>query len=249
VSDGYVRMLSSRYRWLDPARFTVIPFGAAKHDFDFVDARGISQPIFKPGAGVIRWVYAGRGGPDMDPVVEAFFEQLARLKTVDPDFVARLRVHFVGTNYSPLPRSFKVVEPLAAQYGVADLIEEYPGRIPYHQTLALYNESDAVLLFGSSLAEYTPSKLFNCVMSKRPVLALLRGGSPGDAVIRGFRNAFVASFRLSPSEPEFAASIAEGLRWLREPNHEMPAVDDQISSWTAKELTRAQCSVFDGLYK
>jgi len=245
VSEGYVKNLSERYPWFDARHFTVIPFGGAIHDFDFIKERAVRNTLFPLNAGIIRWVYAGRGGPDMDAVLMTFFEQLAVLKKNEPAFAARLRIHFVGTNYSPAARTFKVVEPLALRYGVADIVDEHSDRIPYHETLALYDQCDAILLVGSSLAEYIPSKLFNCILSKKPILALFHSRSPAIKIALRFPNVFVAQFRSTPSESIFADSIAKGLQWLRtSKNLDIPRFNRELEYWTAKELTRVQCSVF-----
>jgi Glycosyl transferase 4-like domain len=244
VSDGYVKDLSARYTWLRADQSTIIPFGAAELDFDFVKARGIKSPVICDGSRFTRWVYAGRGGPDMDPILAVLFTQLALLKRNEPTFYKQLRVQFVGTNYSPRHRTYKVIEPLAIRYGVADIVDEHCNRIPYHETLALYNESDAVLLIGSMLSEYTPSKLFNCILSKKPVLALLHASSLGCAIAQQFHNVRLAKFLKEPTEPGFANSVGEGLQWLR--GHELDVVCDSyaLNGWTAENLTSTQCSVF-----
>src|SRR5207248_5961270 len=69
VSDGYVRCLTQRYAWLNPCKFTVLPFAAANEDYKFVCDHAIKQTIFDPDSRLLHWVYAGRAGPDMDPVL------------------------------------------------------------------------------------------------------------------------------------------------------------------------------------
>ena len=109
---------------LKPSQFTVSPFGVAQNDFEFVRSNNIRHALFERDGSRVRWVYAGRVGPDMYPVLNVFFRQLARLKKNQPDFASRLQVLFVGTNYSPAHRTYKVVEPLARECGVEDLVTE-----------------------------------------------------------------------------------------------------------------------------
>ena len=195
TSDGYVNNLLNRYPWLTRDQFTVIPFGAAPRDYETVRLRGIRQKIFQPGDGFIHWTYVGRGGPDMVPVLAVLFQCLARLKKSAPNFTKQLRLHFVGTNYSPAERTQKVVEPIAGEWGVADLVEEHSERIPYFEALALMVDSDAVLLIGSVAADYTASKFFNCVLSQTPVLALFNSQSLVSKLTAEFPHVKLASFR------------------------------------------------------
>ncbi len=184
VSEGYVKSLSIRYPWLGSGQFTVLPFGFARQDYDFAERHGVEHGFFRPDKNLIRWVYAGRGGSDMDATLSVFFEQLAALRESDPKFAARLRVYFVGTNYAPSHRTKKLVAPLADRYGVRDLVEEHEERIQYHQTLSLYSECDAILLIGSNTSEYTASKFFNCVAAKKAGARAVPRQEPGNEVSR-----------------------------------------------------------------
>jgi Glycosyltransferase Family 4 len=245
VSEGYVRSLTQRYSWLDSSKFTVLPFGSASDDYDFVHRHAIKQPIFKPDGRLLHWVYAGAVASDMQPVFGAFFRSLAQVTKETPEFVAQLRLHFVGTNYAPAARTNKLVESLASEHGVVGLMEEHPERIPYFQALALYEASDALLLVGSISADYTASKLFNCLLAKKPILALFHRRSLVAGIARQFPNVFLAVFDETPSDPEFQAEVARGIEWLRSPTFDVAAIDAGLRPWSAEEMTRAQCAIFD----
>lgn len=245
VSDGYVARLSARYPWLTKDKFTVIPFGGAPRDYETIRQRGIRQEIFKPNDGFVHWTYVGRGGPDLVPVLATLFQALARLKRSVPDFTKRLRLHFVGTNYAPPERTYKVIEPIAEQWGVADLVAEHSLRIPYFQALALMADSDAVLLIGSVTADYTASKVFNCVLSKKPVLALFHAKSLVSRMIPEFQNAMLATFRKDPGEAEFKSAVDKGVQWLMQTRSDPANIDSVMQPYCAEELTRVQCEIFD----
>lgn len=245
VSPGYVDTLSRRYPWLPASKFSVIPFGVEKKDFEFARDRNGGSQIVASSQGVIRWVSVGRAGPDMDPILSVLFEQLAVLKSDDPSFASQLRVHFIGTNYSPSARTAKVVEALACRYGVGEIVQEHSERIPYHEALHLYAESDAVLLIGSSFSDYTASKLFNCVLSRKPILALFHEESLVSKIAANFASVFLGRFKAKPAAPEFKAVVAAGLRWLRAGKFDLSNVDRDLAPWLAEELTRVQCAIFD----
>jgi hypothetical protein len=244
VSAGYVRNLSTSHPHLTPRQFTVLPFGVATEDFDFVKRRGVEHGLFQPDKGVVRWVYAGRGGPDMVPTVTVLLQQLSALRLRAPEFAGRLRVYFVGTNYSPAHRTYKVVEPLAYRHGVQDLVEERPERLPYHRILSLYSECDAILLLGSSSGDYTASKFFNCVASKKPVLAFFHRNSLVTTLAMPFPNVSMVSFDPDPAGSDTANAIARGLEWLRNPVFDATKIDEELKAWSAEEMTRQQCAIF-----
>lgn len=241
VSDAYVAALCRRHRRLHAAQFSVIPFGAAADDYLFVDRRRVRPPAMRTGDAATNWVYAGRGGSDMAPVLAVFFACVARLRREEPDFAASLKLHFVGTNYGAPDR---LVAPVAAAAGVLDLIDEIPQRQPYFETLARYSAGDAILLVGSVYPDYTASKLLPCIAAKKPVLAFVHRDSLIASLARPFPNVFRATFARTPAEPEFARQIDAGLRWLREAQFDPAAVEEQLKPWSAEALTAAQCAVF-----
>jgi hypothetical protein len=245
VSGDYIRNLSARYPWIKDSCCSVVPFGMAGQDLEFVRRNKIGQRFFVPGDGLIHWVYVGRGGPDMDDILAALFEQLAQFKRAEASLAGRLHLHFVGTNYAPPGRTCNVVMPLAEKYGVSDSVEEYSCRIPYYEALALHDQSDAILLVGSNLSDYIPSKLFNCIASNKPVLALLNKASPATDIASRFPNVFVASFQSKPSELGFLDALAEGLNWLRvSRSFDRGEIDQEMKKWSAAEMARMQCSIF-----
>lgn len=247
VSEGYNRDLNRRYPWLHATQFSVIPFGAAQRDFELTKSAGIQQKIFQRADGIRHWVYVGRGGPDMEPALSALFAALAKWKSTNPLMATKLKLHFVGTNYSPVHRTFKVVQPLADRFGLSDLVEEHPSRVPYFEALALMVESDAVLLVGSISADYTASKLFNCVMSGKPILAIFHENSLVSRIARDFPNIFLASFNKDATEPGFVARTSQGIKWILSQSLIAHGWESLLTPHTAENLTKKICEIFEKL--
>jgi hypothetical protein len=247
VSAGYVEQLARRYPRLDRSMFTVLPFGAAAEDYELV-RRIRLEPKKIWLSGQVRWVSVGRAGPDMDSVLEALFMAMARIRCDEPIIADGLRLAFVGTNYAPPERTWKLVEPIASACGVADLVEEHSQRIPYFEAISLYAASDGILLIGSADADYTASKLLTCVLSTKPILALFHRRSLVSEIAKQFPNVFLASFDETPAEPGFRAQVATGLAWLHNAPYSDPAaIAAAMEEWSAEALTRRQCAIFDRL--
>jgi hypothetical protein len=245
VSEFYVATLSGRYPWLEANQFTVLPFGAAPGDYAFVRDRGVRQTVFQPDRGIRRWVCAGAIAPAMLPVVAALCRGLRSWHDARPAAAAALRLTFVGTDYAQVERSSKRVEPIARSCGVADLVEEFPGRIPYFEALAFNLASEAILLIGSTEADYTASKLMTVALSKRPILALFHRESLVSRIAAQLPNVFLATFDEQPGEPEFQDRIAKGIEWLIAASFDATAIEASCEPWSAAEMTRRQCVVFD----
>ncbi len=245
VSGRYVEALRSAYAWLGPEQFTVMPFGAPTSDFELLARDPVPQRVFDRGDGLVHFVSIGRGGPDMFPVLDRFFAVVAQLRAADAAW-NRVRFHFVGTNYSPAAITYKVVAPLADARGVADLVDEQPGRIPYLESLQVLKESHGVLLVGSIFPDYTPSKLFSCALAGRPVLAMLHAGSLASGLAPRFGNLRLATFDSAPQEAGFSDSLREGLGWLHALREERNlAQNGPLDEYSAEAMTRAQCRIFE----
>ena len=185
MAPGYVAGVLERNP--DVAANAVVatmPMGIAPEDYDLV--RAIDRPpfLFQPGDGRFHMVYAGALLPAGIVVLDAFLAGLRALKERDPAAAARLRVHFVGTGRSPDDPEGHRVLPRAREAGVDDIVDEHPQRIGYVDTLNHLGLCDAVLVLGSTEAHYTPSKVFQAMLSRRPVLALLHEASSAVDMVR-----------------------------------------------------------------
>jgi hypothetical protein len=246
VSQAYVETLCQRYAFLSQAKFTVLPFPASRRDYEFASTNNITQSVFFPD-GRNHWVYVGRGGHDMQFALNALFSQLAALVKSRPDLRSTLRIHFVGTSYSPAGHGVKSVEPIARKFGVSDMIVEQPDRIPYFEALTLYRDSDLVLLIGSEFSDYTASKLFNCVLSERKVLALFHCDSLVSTLAKNLPCAFLAAFGPQIETAAFENEVMGGLNWALAGENYRPCDELSLAPWLADGSTRVQCEVFNRL--
>lgn len=177
VSQDYLAQLQRRYPQLQPAQCHTITFGAPEQDFDHLAKLSIQQTIFDPQDGKQHWVYVGRGGDDLKPAVQQLFHGIARDRQDNPQGWQRIQIHFIGTSYAPAELAQPSFLGLAADFGLADIVSEFPQRVPYFEALQLLVQSDAILLLGSRDSSYSPSKVYPCLLAEKPILALLSGES------------------------------------------------------------------------
>jgi hypothetical protein len=136
------------------------------------------------------------------------------------------------------------VVPIARRFGVDDIVTECARRIDYFDALRELRDADAVLLIGSNEPHYTPSKLFQVLLSERPVVAVLHEGSPGTELLRrAGRPPDVRLITFSDSEPverRVDAIAAELSQLLAEPDYRPDALDRSVLQPTSAPALAAR---------
>lgn len=246
VSPQYPLTLASRYPWLQPADFSVLPFGAAEGDFAMFAKLGVRQTVFTPDDGRLHWVYVGRGGSDMAFAARSFFAALSVARAAWPERYATVTVHFIGTDYAPAERSRKTIEPLAIECGVGDLVNEISTRIPYFEALSCLKDADALIVLGSEDGGYSASKIYPYILAAKPMLAIFHEDSSIVDLVRITNSGTVVSFKEAHGSEALAAKI--GTQWFGPDG--APSVQtnwDAFEQYTARKMTGRLCSVFDAV--
>ena len=180
----------------------------------------------------------------MDFSLSAIFSALNILRTEQPRRLEKCRLHFVGTTYATGSRASMMVKPLAEQYGLGDLVDELPLRIPYFQGLRCLLEADALIVPGSDDPSYSASKIYPYILANRPLLAVFHERSGVTDVIRDTRAGVLVPFKSSDSVNSVALAIHDA--WFRCKTPPTPNTDwSKFSPYAAREMTRQQCVRFD----
>ena len=245
MAPGYVAgMLERNPAVAREAVIAYMPMGTAPEDFELVGALRRPPFLFQPDDGLFHMIYAGALLPAGVVVLDAFLEGLKALRRTAPHDASRLRVHFVGTGTSPDdPQGYRVLRR-AKEAGVVEMVTEHPHRIGYVDTLNHLERSSAVLVLGSTERHYTPSKVFQAILSKRPVFAMLHAESTAVEMITHARAGRVLT--LTEQAMPSPDAIAAQLRALMGEAHDGFAVDAaDFESFSARESTRALAEALD----
>lgn len=246
VSGAYLDTLTRRYPWLDAVPKATLPFGATAADFAVLERRPQPNP-FTHAPGTRQGIYVGRGGQDLKPALEIVFRALKLGRERVPELFADVVLDFVGTDYADASRSQHTIAPVAADFGLDAQVRETPARVPYFQALQLLKDADFLLIVGSDDPGYTASKIFPYVLADKPLLAVMHEASSVVEMLRGMGTGTVVTFSSDRTERETAAA-AETLfvAW-----HELLVGHHARTDWreferySARELTRRQCALFD----
>lgn len=248
VSQGYCEALCQRYEWITPEMCHVIPFGAARGDFEVMEASGVRQSLFDPAGEAINIVYAGRGGHDMTTAARAIFGALARGRSEGSEIFQRVRMFFVGTSYAPAGEGDKTFEPIADHFGVADVVVEHTARIPYFESLRLLRDADMLIVPGSIDSAYTASKLYPYILAERPILSVFHQDSSVVDILRKTRAGTAVTFNDNMRDEQLCLHVYQQWKTMLQRLPEAPQTDwDAFAPYTAKEMTRRQVEVFDAV--
>lgn len=161
-----------------------MPYGGSEQDLELARASGQAPYLFDPADGRFHVVYAGALLPHAVPLLERLLDGLKGLREREPALAERIRLHFVGTGRAPDDPRGHSVQPHVDARRLGDVVDEHPTRIPYLDVLVHLVHAGGVLVLGSTERHYTPSKVYQAVLARRPVLAVLHRES---AAVEPFR--------------------------------------------------------------
>ncbi|MSU58685.1 MAG: hypothetical protein EXS35_11000 [Pedosphaera sp.] len=164
-----------------------MPYGGSEVDHDYARRHPRPAKLFAAHAGKFNLIYAGAMLPQGYAVLERLLEALALLRQRRDGLGKLFHLHFVGTGKSPNdPQGFNI-RPSIERHGLSDCVSETPQRMPYLNVLNHLHAASGILVMGSTEPHYSPSKIFQSVMSRRPVFALLHRDSTAVGVLRATR--------------------------------------------------------------
>jgi hypothetical protein len=248
VSEGYYQGVIDRNPHLrESTIFAAMPYGGESMDHDSLNSLCI-KPYLCNKNQKFQLVYAGAMLPNAYGPLEAVFRAISSNKAqfLDVEF------HFIGTGYLSIDPNSYNIKPMAEKYGLWEsIVFEYPKRIPYLDVLVHLGIADAVFILGSTEPHYTPSKTYQGVLSKKPILAVLHEKSTAAKVLgetdAGQTLCFNGELGLSTIEYEFIESFSEFRRFALEFNPSqvnLPLFEEYSAKSVTKKLTEALDSVF-----
>ncbi|PTM41744.1 glycosyl transferase family 4 [Bosea sp. 124] len=246
VSDRQNSEMAQRYPWLDRSRMAAIPIGGDPADFEMLRANPPVNLQVRLDPDRINLSYVGTFLPRAGALVRALFAGLRLLCEREPALANRIRLNFVGTSNQPSGAGAHLVTPLAAQEGVATLVQETPQRVPYLEALSLLAQSNGLLMIGSDEPHYTASKIYPNLMAKRPFLSLFHDASSAHAILSAAGGGSAFSFSTLQDLPGLTPAIADTLRAMALQPERFGASDPAVyEPYTARNLAGQFAAVLD----
>lgn len=246
VSDGTNDGVRAHYPWLDASMCTGIPYGFEPTDFDVLRERPRPHAFWDSDDGLVHLVYVGAMLPNGYETLRAVFGAVRLLQERVPAFGGRLRLHFVGTTYEPVPRA-PLVLPVAQEMGLGDVVSEHPARVPYLDALNLQCSADGILALGSSESHYTASKIFPSILARRPLLAVYHEASSVCDIVRRAQAGALVTYNDTVRAEQRVSEIADALEGLFAPGGYDPDAVRWMTfaDYSAQHMTARLAAVFD----
>lgn len=248
VAEGYYKgVLDRNPRLRSQAVTGAMPIGGEKADHDKVSQLGLRPYLFDKMPGKIRLMYAGAMLPKAYAPLEAILETIAR----HPEVFGGLEIYFIGTGRTPDDPQGYNIRPLAEKYGLWNtVVFEHPRRIPYLDVLVHLEAVDGAFILGSTEPHYTPSKVYQGVLSRKPILAVLHQASSAVAVIRSANTGVVLAYdgeaEIHRIRAEFVEVYQRYMAFMR--NFDPRQVDmEAFDQYSARQVTAVLAGLLDKL--
>lgn len=184
------------------------------------------------------WIYAGAYLPKSALFFKHFFKAIQRLRQTD-NWSPRVKFFFVGTG----PYPGKGITEIAEEFGLRDIVVECRDRFPFLRIQRFLRNASRVLLIGSVDRHYTASKTFQCVLSQRPVLAILHHESTAATFLTdSSADQYLVPYKPEEDEALFSQKVSEAIRSLLTEgcdtrwNPDLKSLDSHSSRQSAKML-------------
>jgi hypothetical protein len=248
VAEGYYKGVLDRNPHLQQGCAT----GAMPYGGEAADHSGLQQLQLKPylfeANSKLQFVYAGAMLPKAYKPLEEIFKAIAAHR----DLFEQVEFHFIGTGKTPNDPQGYNIQPLAERSGLwQTVVFEYPKRIPYLDVLIHLEAADAVFILGSTEPHYTPSKTYQGVLSKKPILAVLHSASTAVKVLQesgaGVVLAFPGEEGLAEVQQQFI-SVFTAFKAFQS-SYDAAAIDHTVFDlYSARSVTAELARLLDMVY-
>lgn len=147
-----------------------MPYGFDPQDHNIIIPN--LRPPWQAYSGQKPWVYAGAFLPQSHLFLQLFFRAIKQLRELN-EWDDQVHIYFLGTGKYP----GKQILEYAEMEGIADCVTEINSRFPYLHVLNFLSLASRVLVIGSTEKHYTASKIFQSLLSKKPVMSIFHESS------------------------------------------------------------------------
>ena len=248
VADGYYHAVFARNPHLkNTCVFGSMPYGGEILDHEMAINLNLTPYLFQKKS-KYQLVYAGAMLPKAYDLLEIIFSEISKHITK----FEQIEFHFIGTGRTPNDVNGFTIKPLAQKYGLwENIVFEYPQRIPYLEVLVHLNSADAIFILGSTEPHYSPSKVYQAVLSKKNVYALLHKESTAVNVIENSGVGYVLKFDLESGIEKIRENFIKSFFAFISNNAELVYSNvskNYFNEFSAKAVTKKLTDLLDCLF-
>jgi len=246
ITEGYYRGVLNRNPHLRTQAVTrAMPYGFDVRDHEEAK-KGMAgfQPVF-PKDGKINLIYAGALLPRAHENLRLLLAALLLLEK-DPKWRGKVRGTFIGTGPDPKRSDLYTIRWVAEEMGAGGLVSELPGRLPYLDVLRNLEAADGVVVLGSDESHYSPSKIYQSMVSGKPIFGLMHPESLATRTIWEMGAGMVVA---NPDEPGLKAErLTEKIKeYLEKIMPNFRSVDpSRLEKWSARSSAQVLAEGLQG---
>ena len=216
-----------------------MPYGFDPNDHE-IKLENIELP-WKMHENCKAWVYAGAFLPKSHSFLQILFESINELR-IENKWDESIRLYFLGTG------SYKAqsIAQYAKENQLDDIVVEDRSRFGFLDILNFLAASAGVLVIGSTEKHYTASKIFQSLLSKKPVLAVFHQESSAVKILTESKaDAYLTKFSPKETKQLFKERIKENLYNFAHSNKEWKPEFSNLDKYSAKSSAKALVDKLD----
>lgn len=239
ITTGYYKGVQDRNPHLSSAAiFGAMPYGGELQDHKALNDLHILPYLFKSAPSKIQLVYAGAFLPKSIEPLKIIFKNILD----NWEVFKNVEFHFIGTGVLLNNEIVNTIKPFAESMGIwQTIIFEHPNRIPYLDVLTHLNNADGIFVLGSTESHYSPSKIYQGILSEKPIFAVLHKESSAGEVLRLSNAGLVLSFNgeegLHSIASEFVPRFKSFIKFLN--SFDKSKINKELfNQYSAKSVTK-----------
>lgn len=246
VAPLYYKNIEDKYEWLNSCEFESMPYGVDFGEFEVVRNSPKKAYLFDRDDSFFNIIYAGAMLPKAYRILDELLMAIEFINHKNPAIGKKIKLYFVGTGKDPADSNSHSLNSEIEKYNLKEQVIEYPARIPYLDVINHLNAADAVLVMGSTERHYSPSKIFQAVMSKNPILALLHKESTAIQIAKEINARYTVAFEDDFTEGELAPKIYKTILEIVSINYDSDTINwENFKNYSTENMTKILASSFD----
>jgi len=220
-----------------------MPYGFDPNDHE-IKLENIELP-WKMHENCKAWVYAGAFLPKSHSFLQILFESINELR-IENKWDESIRLYFLGTG------SYKAqsIAQYAKENQLDDIVVEDRSRFGFLDILNFLAASAGVLVIGSTEKHYTASKIFQSLLSKKPVLAVFHQESSAVKILTESKaDAYLTKFSPKETKQLFKERIKENLYNFAHSKKQWNPEFANLDNYSAKASAKALVEKLDIIVK
>lgn len=207
-----------------------MPYG-----FDPEDHKVVIEGLELPWKdGVDAYMYAGAFLPKSHYFLQQLFAKIRDLKEKGK-WEKKKQLYFLGTGTYP----GKQIREYASEYNLSDIVTEINERFPFLFILNFLNRAKGVIVLGSTEEHYTASKIFQSLLSRKPVLGVFHHKSSAVTIMTRCMAANYLVKYIPGKEAEFENYMEETIKQFFQGKDQWLPDLTQLDKFSAKASARA----------